>query len=198
MRWIYWLGWMSFGAAYRTLFGLRIEGRENLITDGPVLVAANHQSFLDPPLVGNLYQEEMYFLARKTLFVGMGKWLYPRWNAIPVDQERPDMASLKTMVKLLHQGEKVLVFPEGERSESGALGTAQPGIGLIVAKAGVKVQPVRIRGAIDALPRGSSRIKFARITMTVGPAIDFSGEDYKGKDGYQKIADRIMAEIAAL
>lgn len=198
MRWIYWLGWMSFGAAYRTLFGLRIEGRENLITDGPVLVAANHQSFLDPPLVGNLYHEEMYFLARKTLFVGLGKWLYKQWNAIPVDQERPDMASLKTMVKLLHQGEKVLVFPEGERSESGALGTAQPGIGLIVAKAGVKVQPVRIRGAIDALPRGSSRIKFARITMTVGPAIDFSGEDYKGKEGYQKIADRIMAEIAAL
>lgn len=198
MRWIYWLGWMSFGAAYRTLFGLRIEGRENLITEGPVLVAANHQSFLDPPLVGNLYHEEMFFLARKTLFVGLGKWLYKQWNAIPVDQDRPDMASLKTMVKLLHQGEKVLVFPEGERSESGALGTAQPGIGLIVAKAGVKVQPVRIRGAIDALPRGSSRIKFARITMTVGPAIDFSGEDYKGKDGYQKIADRIMAEIAAL
>jgi 1-acyl-sn-glycerol-3-phosphate acyltransferase len=189
---------MSFGAAYRTLFGLRIEGRENLITEGPVLVAANHQSFLDPPLVGNLYHEEMFFLARKTLFVGLGKWLYKQWNAIPVDQDRPDMASLKTMVKLLHQGEKVLVFPEGERSESGALGTAQPGIGLIVAKAGVKVQPVRIRGAIDALPRGSSRIKFARITMTVGPAIDFSGEDYKGKDGYQKIADRIMAEIAAL
>lgn len=189
---------MSFGAAYRTLFGLRIEGRENLITEGPVLVAANHQSFLDPPLVGNLYHEEMFFLARKTLFVGLGKWLYKQWNAIPVDQDRPDMASLKTMVKLLHQGEKVLVFPEGERSESGALGKAQPGIGLIVAKAGVKVQPVRISGAMDALPRGSARIKFARITMTVGPVIDFSGEDYKGKEGYQKIADRIMAEIAAL
>jgi 1-acyl-sn-glycerol-3-phosphate acyltransferase len=108
------------------------------------------------------------------------------------------MASLKTMVKLLHRGEKVLVFPEGERSESGSLGKAQPGVGLIVAKAGVKVQPMRIRGAIDALPRGSGRIKFARITVTIGPAIDFSGEDYQGKEGYQKIADRIMSEIAAL
>lgn len=198
MRWIYWLGWMSFGAAYRTLFGLRIEGRENLITEGPVLVASNHQSFLDPPLVGNLYNDEMYFLARKTLFVGFGKWLYKQWNAIPVDQDRPDMASLKTMVKLLHQGEKVLVFPEGERSETGSLGTAQPGIGLIVAKAGIKVQPVRIRGAMEALPRGSGRIKFARIVVTIGPAISFADEVYKGKDGYQKIADRIMEEIAAL
>lgn len=198
MRWIYWLGWMSFGSAYRALFGLRIEGRENLITEGPVLVASNHQSFLDPPLIGNLYQDEMYFLARKTLFVGLGKWLYKQWNAIPVDQDRPDMASLKTMVKLLHQGEKVLVFPEGERSETGLLGKAQPGIGLIVAKAGVKVQPVRIRGAMEALPRGSGRIKFARIVVTIGPALTFSGEEYSGKEGYQKIADRIMEEISAL
>lgn len=189
---------MSFGSAYRALFGLRIKGRENLITDGPVLVASNHQSFLDPPLIGNLYHDEMYFLARKTLFVGFGKWLYKQWNAIPVDQDRPDMASLKTMIRLLHQGEKVLVFPEGERSETGSLGTAQPGIGLIVAKAGVKVQPVRISGAIDALPRGSGRIKFARITVTIGPAIQFSGDEYKGKEGYQKIADRIMAEINLL
>jgi 1-acyl-sn-glycerol-3-phosphate acyltransferase len=51
MRWVYWLGWMSFGAAFRTLFGLKIIGSENLISDGPVLVASNHQSFLDPPLI---------------------------------------------------------------------------------------------------------------------------------------------------
>ena len=51
MRWVYWLGWMAFGAAFRTLFGLKIIGRENLITEGPVLVASNHQSFLDPPLI---------------------------------------------------------------------------------------------------------------------------------------------------
>jgi 1-acyl-sn-glycerol-3-phosphate acyltransferase len=97
MRWVYWLGWMSFGSAFRTLFGLKIVGEENLITDGSVLVASNHQSFLDPPLIGNLYKTEMVFLARKTLFIGFFKWLYPQWNAIPVDQERPDMASLKTI-----------------------------------------------------------------------------------------------------
>lgn len=198
MRWIYWLGWMSFGAAYRSLFGLRIVGAENLVTDGTVLVASNHQSFLDPPLIGNLYQTEMYFLARKTLFVGFGKWLYKQWNAIPVDQDRPDMASLKTIIKLLQQGERVLVFPEGERSENGDILPGQPGIGLVVAKSGARVQPVRIRGAREALPRGSGRIKFARITVTIGPVIDFSADDTKSKDAYQKIADRIMNEISAL
>lgn len=201
MRWIYWIGWRLFGAAFNTLFGLRIEGREHLVEEGAVLVASNHQSFLDPPLIGNLYKSEMHYLARKTLFRGPTDWLYPQWNAIPVDQDRPDMASLKAIIRILKEGKRVLVFPEGARTLDGALGEAQPGIGLIAAKAGAVIQPVRIRGAREALPRGSGRVRFARIQVNIGPAIHLTAEDIKavqGKDGYQQIADRIMAAIAAL
>ena len=201
MRWVYWLGWMAFGAAFRTLFGLKITGRENLITEGPVLVASNHQSFLDPPLVGNLYKTEMVFLARKTLFVGFFKWLYPQWNAIPVDQDRPDMSSLKTIIRKLKEGHRVLVFPEGARTLDGEIGEAAPGIGLIAAKSGTVIQPVRISGARDALPRGSGRIRFARITVSVGPAIRLAPEELKasnGKEDYERITARIMAAISAL
>ena len=201
MRWVYWLGWMAFGAAFRTLFGLRIVGRENLITEGPVLVASNHQSFLDPPLIGNLYQTEMVFLARKTLFVGFFKWLYPQWNAIPVDQDRPDMSSLKTIIRRLKEGHRVLVFPEGARTLDGEIGEAAPGIGLIAAKSGAVIQPVRISGAREALPRGSARIRFARITVSVGPPIRLTAEDLRataGKEGYERITEKIMRAIAAL
>ena len=200
MSWIYWLGWMSFGAAFRTIFGLRIIGAENLVTEGSVLVASNHESFLDPPLIGNLYKTEMYFLARKTLFKGPAKWVYPRWNAIPVDQDRPDMASLKTIIRRLKEGHRVLVFPEGARTLDGELGPAAPGVGLIAAKSGAVIQPVRIRGAREALPRGSSRIRFARISVTVGKPIRLTPEEIKqassGKEGYDLIAKRIMAAIA--
>ena len=201
MRWVYWLGWMAFGAAFRTLFGLKIVGAENLITEGPVLVASNHQSFLDPPLIGNLYDTEMVFLARKTLFVGFFKWLYPQWNAIPVDQDRPDMASLKTIIRKLKEGERVLVFPEGERTLDGNIGNAAPGIGLIAVKSGAVIQPVRISGAREALPRGSARIRFSRITVSVGKPIRLTPEDVKGTDGkeiYDRIAKRIMAAIREL
>jgi len=201
MKWIYWLGWMSFGAAFRSLFGLRITGEEHLITEGPVLVASNHQSFLDPPLIGNLYKTEMVYLARKTLFKGFGKWLYSRWNAIPVDQERPDMASLKTIIRKLKEGQRVLVFPEGERTTTGAIGEAAPGIGLIAVKSAAVIQPVRISGAREALPRGSSRIRFARISVHIGPPIRLTDEELKaakGKDDYDRIAKRIMAAIKAL
>ena len=201
MKWIYWLGWMAFGAAFRSLFGLRIIGEENLITEGPVLVASNHQSFLDPPLIGNLYKDEMVYLARKTLFVGIGRWLYKKWNAIPVDQDRPDMASLKTIIRKLKEGHRVLVFPEGERTHTGKLGEAAPGIGLIAVKAGVPIQPVRISGAREALPRGSGRIRFARITVSVGKPIILTSDELKdagNKEGYDRIAKRIMAAIEAL
>lgn len=201
MRTLYWIGWMTLGSAFRSLFGMRIIGREKIVSEGPVLVASNHQSFLDPPLIGNLYHTEMWYLARKTLFRGFFAWLYPRWNAIPVDQDRPDMASLKTIIRLLKQGNRVLVFPEGERTLSGDLGKSQPGIGLIAVKSGAVIQPVRIRGAREALPRGSGRIRFARISVTVGDAIRLSPEELKaaqGKDGYQALSERIMAAIQAL
>ena len=201
MRWMYWLGWMSFGAAYRTIFGLRIEGMENLITSGPVLVASNHQSFLDPPLIGNLYKDEMVFFARKTLFKGPAKWVYPQWNAIPVDQDRPDMSSMKTVIRKLKEGWRVLVFPEGARTLDGEIGEAAPGVGLIAAKAGVPIQPIRIYGADRALPRGSGKIKFERITVKIGQPIILSPEElksYTGKEGYEALTKRVMDAIKAL
>lgn len=201
MSWIYWLGWMAFGSAFRGLFGMKIVGRENLITEGPVLVASNHESFLDPPLIGNLYHTEMTYLARKTLFTGIGAWLYPRWNAIPVDQDRPDMGSLKTVIRKLKEGHRVCVFPEGERTLDGKIGAAAPGIGLIAVKSGAVIQPVRISGAREALPRGSGKIRFARISVTIGKPIRLTPEELKsarGKDDYDRIAKRIMAAIEEL
>ena len=201
MKWTYWFGWMTFGAAFRSLFGLRVEGVEHLVTEGPVLVAANHQSFLDPPLIGAIYRDEMWFLARKTLFTRFTRWLYTKWNAIPVDQDRPDMASLKTIIRKLRDGQRVCVFPEGERTHNGELGEAEPGLGLIAVKAGVVIQPVRISGAREALPRGSARIRLARIRVDIGPPIRLTPEELKaakGKEDYERLAKRIMAAIAAL
>lgn len=192
---------MPLGAAFRTLFGMRVIGRENLITEGPVLVASNHESFIDPPLIGNLYQDMMWFLARKTLFTKATNWLYTKLQAIPVDQDRPDMASLKTIIKKLKQGDRVIVFPEGERTHDGKLGQAAPGIGLIAVKSGAAIQPVRIRGAREALPRGSARIKRSRISVTIGKPIRLTPEELKaakGKEGYDRVAKRIMAAIEAL
>ena len=200
MRTIYWLGIIIFRSATTALFGYRVVGKEKLVQEGGVLVAANHESFLDPPLLGIAYDSEINYLARKTLFKGFFKWLYTQWNAVPVDQDRPDMSSLKRIIKILRSGERVVIFPEGARTLDGELQPAQAGTGLIAAKSKAVVQPIRIFGARDCLPRGSGRLRLARITLVVGDPIQFTAEELsaKGRDGYQKIADRIMAEIALL
>ena len=200
MKTVYWLGIITFRSVLTALFGFRVIGKEKLIQEGGVLVAANHESFLDPPLLGIAYDSEINYLARKTLFKGFFKWLYTQWNAVPVDQERPDMSSLKRIIKILRSGERVAIFPEGSRTLDGDLQPAQAGTGLIVAKSKAVVQPVRIFGARECLPRGSGRLRRAPITLVIGDPIQFTTEELsaKGRDGYQKIADRIMAEIAQL
>ncbi len=200
MKTTYWIGHTLFRAAAKAFFRYQVVGREKLVQEGPVLIASNHESFLDPPLVGVAYDDAVFYLARKTLFKGPTKWLYPRWNAIPVDQDAPDMSSLKKIIKILRGGERVLVFPEGTRTMSGELQPGEAGVGLIAAKSQAMIQPVRIFGAYEALPRGSGRLRFHPITIVVGDPITLTEEEKraKGREGYQAIADRIMEEIGKL
>jgi 1-acyl-sn-glycerol-3-phosphate acyltransferase len=200
MKTIYWFNHTLWKKIFIAFFDLRIVGREKLIEDGSVIIVSNHVSFLDPPLMGIIYEKAVYFLARKSLFRSFGAWLFPRMNVIPVDQDRPDMTSLKTIIKLIRAKKRVVIFPEGSRTIDGNLQTAEAGTGLIVAKTKAVVQPIRIFGAGEALPRGSARIVFCPITVVVGDPIAFSPEELKAKDreGYQKISDRIMHEIGQL
>jgi 1-acyl-sn-glycerol-3-phosphate acyltransferase len=200
MKTTYWIGHTIFRAAAKAFFRYQVVGRDKLIQSGPLLIAANHESFLDPPLVGIAWDDSVYYLARKTLFRGPTKWLYPRWNAIPVDQNAPDMSSLKKIIKILRGGDQVVVFPEGARTLTGKLQAGEAGVGLIAAKSNATIQPIRIFGAFEALPRGSGRLRFHPITIVVGDPITLSPEERnaKGREGYQAISDRIMAEIAKI
>jgi len=200
MKTTYWAGHTIFRAAAKAFFRYQVVGREKLIRNGPTLIASNHESFLDPPLVGVAYDEAVYYLARKTLFKGPTKWLYPRWNAIPVDQDAPDMSSLKKIIKILKSGKQVVVFPEGARTLTGELQPGEAGVGLIAAKSQAVIQPVRIFGAYEALPRGSGRLRFHPITVVIGDPIELTAEERKakGREAYQAISNRIMAEIAKI
>lgn len=200
MNWTYRIGHTLFRALGRQLFDLQVVGAERLPEEGGALLACNHASFLDPPLVGSVFRNEIHYLARKTLFRGPFAWLYPRWNAIPVDQDRADFSSLKAVVRLARSGERVLIFPEGARSDDDRLLPAQPGVGFAIAKAGVPVVPLRLFGTHEALPRGVHWPRIVRVTLVVGEPIVFEGPEWEGKDKglYRRIAERVMERIAAL
>ena len=201
MKTVYWVGYTLFRSAGKAFYNLQLVNPEKLVNEGGVMMAANHESFLDPPLIGISHPENVTYLARKTLFTGLSKWLYTKWDAIPIDQENPDMTGLKNIIKAIKGGKKVVMFPEGERTWDGELNAALPGVGLIIAKSLATVQPMRIFGAREALPRGSGKMNMAQIAVVVGDPIYFTKEElkqYKGKVGYQAIADRVMAAIAAI
>jgi 1-acyl-sn-glycerol-3-phosphate acyltransferase len=172
-----------------------------MINQGPVIIAANHASYLDPPFVGIASDRAIYFLARKTLLDGaiLG-WLLPKLNVVPVDQEGNDRSALKALIRVLKSGQGVLVFPEGERTQDGNFRAALPGLGFVIAKTLAPVVPVRVFGAYDAWPRGSSRIHFRPVTIVVGEPIQFTSADFQagGKEVYGRLSQQVMDAIAAL
>src|ERR1043165_3885607 len=164
-----------------SLFDFQVVHRERIIEEGGVILAMNHQSYLDPPLAGIACRREIHFLARKTLL----EWpilgpIFPKLRVVPVNQERADMSALKTVIKLIRAGECTIVFPEGARTLDGQLQPAQPGLGLIIAKTLAPVVPMRIFGAFDAFPRGAKFPKRHPITIVVGEPIHFTEADLQG------------------
>jgi 1-acyl-sn-glycerol-3-phosphate acyltransferase len=201
MNFYYWFGYHFSRWLAKLLFRFRIVHRHRMIQSGPVILAMNHQSYLDPPLAGNASDRSIYFFARRTLLdVPVLKWLLPKLNVIPVDQEGMDRTSVKAVIRLLRANEGVLIFPEGSRTLDGNLQPGLPGVGLIIAKTFAPVVPMRIFGAHEALPRGGNRLRLARITVVVGEPIYFTASDFPAGDktAYGRASQRVMEAIAAL
>jgi len=201
MNFYYWLGYNSARLLGKLLFRFRTLHRDRMIQHGPVILAMNHQSYLDPPLAGIACDRPIYFLARRTLMNNpvLG-WLLPKLNVIPVDQEGIDRSALKAVIRLVRAGEAVLIFPEGARTLDGNVQPALPGVGLIIAKSMAPVVPMRIFGAHEALPRDGGRLRLTRITVVVGQPISFTAADIEagGKDIYGRLSQRVMDAIAEL
>jgi 1-acyl-sn-glycerol-3-phosphate acyltransferase len=197
----YWFCYHLIKLAGRIFFRLRVLHRERMINHGAVIMASNHESYLDPPLVGSVADRAIFFLARKSLLEGpfFGR-LLPKLNVIPVDQEGNDRSALKALIRILRAGEGTLVFPEGERTLDGHLQPALPGLGFVIAKTLAPVVPMRIVGARAAWPRGGKPALFRPITVVVGEPIVFTAADLQppGKDLYQRLSQRVMDAIAAL
>jgi 1-acyl-sn-glycerol-3-phosphate acyltransferase len=172
-----------------------------MLQRGPVILAMNHQSYLDPPFAGITCDRAVYFLARRTLLdVPLLGWLLPKLNVIPVNQEGIDRSALKSLIRVLKGGNAALVFPEGSRTVDGSLQSVEPGLGLVIAKTRAPVVPMRIFGAREALPRGGGGLHFVPITIVIGEPIFFTAADLNppGKDLYKRLSQRVMDAIAAL
>jgi len=196
---LYWCGYMLCKLVGKLAFDFKVYGRENLIEEGGVILASNHQSYLDPPCVGMACRREIFYLTRNTLqqrpFIGP---VIARLNTIPVDRDRGDISSIKAIIRLLQAGNRVIIFPEGTRSPDGKLQPARAGLGMIIAKTLVPVVPIRVFGTFEALPR-TGGLKFGPISVVVGKPMRFTDADLKGdRAAYLDLSNQVMVEIAKL
>ena len=168
--------WLLEGATlllFDALGGLYVKGEENVPKTGPVLLVANHTSYLDPPAIGDASPRRVVFMAKHELFrvKGLG-YLLRGVDAFPVRRGEPDRSAFKTVLAMLEEGRVVCIFPEGGRQKGGQLGEAEPGAALFALKTGCPVVPVFVEGT-DRMLDDRGRLHRGRVTVTFGAAFTF-------------------------
>ena len=180
---------------------LESHGNENIPRQGGVLLVSNHVSLLDTLIIGAATDRELHFLGADIYFhIPCLGGLFTRLNAIPIKRATPSWQSLKKVISCLEMGKALLIFPEGTRSTDGTLGEIKKGASFIIHHSGVPVIPVFLKGAERFMPRGAKFIRPAKLSVTFGPPIDFTG--LKGIDRrqelYQRMSEQIRQAILAL
>ena len=203
----YRLGWLMFRTVFATYFRWDVFNPERVPLHGGVILASNHASFLDPPLVGAGLRRDINYLARESLFrfPGIGA-LLRSWNSVPVDREGGGAKGLKAILDRLLAGGAIILFPEGTRTTDGHFLPARSGIGLTVIKSTASVVPVRVFGTYEAYGRHIRFPRPRRIMVKYGRPLEFAAlraeakacDKPRLKAIYQQVADEIMGAIARL
>ena len=207
MTFLYRVAWIFFRILFAIYFRRRVFNPERVPPTGAVILASNHASFLDPPLVGSGLPRAINYLARESLFrfPGIGA-LLRSWNSVPVDRDGGGASGLRAILDRLLAGGAIILFPEGTRTKDGRLQPARSGIGLTVIKSNEPVVPVRVFGTFEAYGR---HVKFPRpkpVAVKYGRPMQFETlraeakncSKARLKEIYQQIANEIMAAIAEL
>ncbi len=168
--------WCSFRLMMQFLailfFNIRIYGREHIPKKGAALLLTNHQSFLDPWLIGIALYRQIHFVARESLFRGgFVQYALERTNAFPIKRGRSDAGAMRTCLLRLSQGHLLNLFPEATRTPDGTIGSVGSAVAIIIRRANVPVIPIVIDGAFEAWSRERPLPRCRRITVRYGKPI---------------------------
>lgn len=181
--------------------GLTVAGTEKIPEKGGVIIAANHISYLDPPLIGAVIPRKATFMARRGLFdVPVLGWII-KSAAFPVHRGKTRPSTIKEAINRLKNNELIVMFPEGRRSETGNLLEAKRGIGMIASLSKVPVIPALISGTDRALPVDAKWIRRSKITVMFGNPIYFpenDGNSFRQHHQHEEISNKIMNAIKDL
>lgn len=159
------------------LFDLKVYGRSHVPPNGGALLLSNHQSYLDPVLLGVRLTRPVSYMAKSSLFEGnrFFAWLIRSLHAFPVKLGRGDVGAIKQSIARLAEGHILNIYPEGSRTEDGEIGPIQPGVVLVLRRAHVPIIPVVIDGSFQAWPRTGKLFRAHPIRVMFGPPLQIEG-----------------------
>ncbi|TAJ02276.1 MAG: 1-acyl-sn-glycerol-3-phosphate acyltransferase [Planctomycetota bacterium] len=191
----YVIGRALLGSYLRTACRLQIRGREHVPQSGPVLLVANHQSYLDIPAVASAVAtatgRHVCFIARESLarsrFLA---FIMRESGAVLIKRGAPDRAALEEAIEHLELGDAVAIFPEGTRSLDGSVGEFRPGALLVARRTGCPIVPVGVRGTIDVLSRDQKFPRPARVRVSFAAPVEPRSEG-----ALERVRDAVCALV---
>lgn len=199
--WYRFIRWLARNVGFRSLGGIRSIGEENIPMTGPLIVAPNHMSYLDPPIIACSQRREVTFMAKEELFaVFLLGWLIRSLGAFPLKRGAGDRDAIRKAIDLLKSGRALLVFPEGTRGNGVTLGKITPGVSTLAKNTGAMVLPVGICGTQIVWPKGGKIRRRQRMTVVFGKPFCYTdiavGENER--ENRSLIQLKIESELLAL
>ncbi|GBC92072.1 1-acyl-sn-glycerol-3-phosphate acyltransferase [bacterium HR15] len=199
--WLYRTGWVLVRGLARLLFRLEVYGEQHVPLEGALVVASNHLSLLDPPLIGCACPRELRYVAKAELF-RLPLWgaLFRRLGGFPVERGNADVRAIRTALHYLQEGRAVLIFIEGTRGTGEYLLPPTPGATLLARQSGAPVLPTAIIGTHRAMPKGAKLPRLTKVKIHFGTPVTYRelfGErtDRAARDAF---TEYLMEQIAAL
>ncbi len=191
----YWTIRALFVPFFLIYFRMQRTGREHLPRHGALILASNHRSFLDPFVIGTLARRPVYYMAKRELFEKRWQaWALNALGAFPVDRGAGDEAAMDTARAILARGDCVVVFPEGTRVRSGALGSPRRGVGRLALQTGAPVAPVAVFGS-EQVRRGW-RIRPRKVRLRVGAPLLFPRDEQCSPARAASVTGRVWACVS--
>jgi glycerol-3-phosphate dehydrogenase (NAD(P)+) len=192
---VYWLARAILVPFFRLYFRLERIGSEHLPRTGPLLLASNHRSFLDPFVIGSLVRRPVYYVAKRELFEK--PWqarLLNSLGAFPIDRGAGDQDAMATAREILRRGDCVVIFPEGTRVRPGPLGAPRRGVGRLALETGARVVPVAVIGTEDV--RRGWRIRPRKVRIRSGAPLLYPTAEHPSPELARAVTDRIWACVS--
>jgi 1-acyl-sn-glycerol-3-phosphate acyltransferase len=162
----------AFHAFCRMYFRLELRGTEHIPATGAVIIAPNHQTYADPPLVSIPVRRPVYYMAWSRLFdVPVFRWFIRRLRAFPVDLDARDSRAMRELIRIIKAGDAVMIFPEGGRSRDGRVASFKAGAFRVAASLAVPVLPVTITGGFESWPPHRMLPRRGEVTITYHPIV---------------------------